>query len=222
MSMHYLFLNLEFEVRDRKLKALKANIFTSADAVKLDCEDLDGHKLSNETLKVALTSVPAMSVRKLVIVRRAEKLTEDNLTLIENFLKDATENPVLVLEAARWDSKTELKKNIRARVNVMAGAEKEAPASAFHMMDALSKGETVEALKTLKDLVTAGDAEEMILGAMIWKWSNHVKGRVTAAKYKKGLLILQEADKNVKRSRFPQREQAIEIALVKLSLLLKA
>jgi hypothetical protein len=57
---------------------------------------------------------------------------------------------------------------------------------------------------------------------MLWAWSNKIKPRVPPAKYKKGLLILQEADHQLKRVRFPERGYALEIALVKLSCLLKA
>jgi DNA polymerase III delta subunit len=221
MSMHYLFLNLEFEVREEKLKQLKANLFKDRDAAAMDCEDLDCHKLSGETLKVALTSIPALSVRKLVRLRRAEKLSEENLGLIEKFLKDAPENPVLVLDAAKWDAKSDLKKSIRARMNVMAGAKEEPAETVFTMMDELSNGRTVEALRILHEITSDGEAPEMLIGGMVWKWSNHVKGRVSAERYKKGLLVLQEADRDVKHSRFPRREQAVEKALVKLSSLLK-
>ncbi len=220
MSIHYLFLGHDVELKDAKLKQLKANLFTSPDAEKLDCELLDGHKLSSEALKVALASAPALSIRRLVIIRRAEKLSKENLSAIEKFLEDAPENPVLVLEAEQWDMKSAERKAVRARLQVIGQTEREGR-NVFDMMDAVCSGNTVDALVQLKELLDRGDAEEQLLGGMVWSWSNQMKGRIERGRYKKGLLVLQEADYHLKRSRFPSREQALETAVVRLSSMLR-
>lgn len=220
MSMHYLFIGSDVALRDSRLKQLRANLFPTADAEKMDFENLDGHKLSSEALKVALTSVPALSVRRLVLISRAEKLSKENLATIEQFLKDTPENPVLFLEAASWDLKSEARKSIRARLQVIGSVAKEGR-NVFDMMDAVCLGNTVDALSLLKELLTRGEEEEKLMGAMVWSWANKMKGRTSSVRYKKGLLVLQEADYHLKRSRFPSREQALELAIVKLSSMLK-
>jgi hypothetical protein len=63
---------------------------------------------------------------------------------------------------------------------------------------------------------------ENILGAVRWWWGHKIKGTVSGTKYKKGLLVIQEADERIKLSGMLSREHTVEIALVKLSLLLKA
>lgn len=221
MSIHYLFLGNDVALKDSKLKQLKGNIFSSVDMEKLDCEQLDGHKLSGHDLKVTLSCAPALSSRRLVIIRRAEKLSKENLILLDKFLQDAPENPILVLEAAEWDMKSDARKSLRSRLQVVGSVEK-AGGTPFDMMDALFAGRTVDALSALKGFLDKGDAEEQLMGAMVWSWSNRMKSRVSSEKYKKGLLIFQEADYALKRSRFPSREQALETAMVKLSSLLKA
>ncbi|NTV30210.1 MAG: hypothetical protein HGA80_09040 [Candidatus Omnitrophica bacterium] len=220
MSMHYLFLGPDIALRDAKLEQLKANLFPTADSQQMDFEKLDGHKLSSEDLKVALTSAPALSIRRLVLISRAEKLSKENLTTIEKFLSDAPENPVLFLEAASWELKSDARKSIRARLQVIGAPEKEGR-NVFDMMDAVCSGNTVDALGLLKDLLAQGEEAEKLIGAMVWAWSHKMRGRTSAERYKKGLLVLQEADYNLKRSRFPVREQALEIAIVKLSAMLK-
>jgi DNA polymerase III delta subunit len=220
MSMHYLFLGHDVRLRDAKLKQLKGNLFPTSDAEKLDFEILDGHKLTSEAIKVALASAPALSVRRLVLISRAEKLSKENLATIEQFLKDTPENPVLFLEAASWDMKSETRKSIRARLQVIGTVEKDGR-NVFDMMDAVCTGNTVDALALLKELLNRGEEEERLIGGMVWAWSNKMKGRTSVERYKKGLLILQEADHHLKRSRFPSREQALEIAVVKLSSMLK-
>ena len=49
-----------------------------------------------------------------------------------------------------------------------------------------------------------------------------MKRSIAAVKYKKGLLVIQEADQRIKLSGLLSREQSIEVALVKLSSLIKA
>jgi DNA polymerase III delta subunit len=220
MSIHYLFLGNDVVLKDEKLAQLKANLFSSSDAEKFDCELLDGYKLTSEALQVALASVPALSIRRLVIIRRADKLSKENLIAIEKFLVDAPENPVLVLEAAQWDMKSAERKSVRARLQIIGALDKEGH-SVWNMMDAVCAGNTVDGLVILKELLDRGEREELLLGGMASSWSRDMKGRIPFEKYKKGLLVLQEADHHLKRSRFPSREQALETAIVRLSLLLR-
>lgn len=221
MANHYLFIGLELERRQEKIAQLKANLFENETAVRFDVETLDAFGLSAEDFKVALVSVPALSVRKLVVVRNAEKLSRENLELVMRFLEDTPENPVLVLDAVSWDGRTDPRKSLRKKLQVISAAEKPL-LTIFQMMDELLGKSAVSALKILKELFDRGDSAEQLLGGVVWYWGNRVQGRVSADKYKKGLLILQEADEALKHSRFAEREQALEVAVVKLWSLLKA
>ena len=73
----------------------------------------------------------------------------------------------------------------------------------------------------LKSLFEHGEEPERLIGGVLWAWSNKIKGRIPPAGYKKGLLLLQETDIALKRSRYPERENGLEILVVKLSLLLQ-
>ena len=222
MPNHYLLIGLKSEDRDARLATLKANFFTSPAALKFDCETFDGNKLSAETLKIALYSYPAIAGKKLVVVRRAEKLGEPALNVVTQFLDDNNAHVVLVLDAGSWDGRSAVKKDIRERLQPAIAAAPEKVETVFDMMDTAFAGSIADGLKLLNVLLTRGEAEEMLLGGMIWHWSNRVRGRAPADKYKKGLLVLQEADENLKRSKFPKREYALEVALVKLTSLLRA
>ncbi len=222
MPNHYLLIGLKPEDRDVRLATLRANFFLTPAALKFDCETFDGNKLSAKTLEIALYSYPAIAGKKLVVVRRAEKLDEAALTMIVRFLDDNNAHVVLVLDATSWDGRSGLKKNIRERLQPAIAAAPEKVHTVFDMMDTAFGGTIADGLKLLNMLLERGEAEEMLLGGMIWHWSNRVKGRTSADKYKKGLLVLQEADENLKRSRFPKREHALEVALVKLTSLLRA
>ena len=57
-----------------------------------------------------------------------------------------------------------------------------------------------------------------LMGGLVWFWGK-LKQRISAEKFKKGLLHLQEADLNIKRSRI-KAEYALEVLVVKLCLLI--
>lgn len=219
--MHYLLLGTDTSLKDTQLQKIKRDIFPDGDSFRMDCEALDGFKLPEEKLKIALLSLPALAERRLVIVRHAERLSKENLELLEDFFKAGHNNASVVLDAATWDSKSEVRKNILLAVRTI-GREDAAGDNVFDMMDLLGRGDSVRALRVLKEISDRDGEPEKVLGGMLWAWSNKIKPRVPPAKYKKGLLILQEADHQLKRVRFPERGYALEIALVKLSCLLKA
>lgn len=222
MPNHYLLIGLKPEDRDARLATLRSNFFLTPEALKFDCETFDGNKLSAKTLQIALYSYPAIAGKKLVVVRRAEKLEDNVLEMIVRFLDDNNAHVVLVLDAGSWDGRHSIKKDIRERLQPAIAAAIEKVHTVFDMMDTAFGGSIADGLKFLNLLLDRGEVEEKLLGGMIWHWSNRVKGRVPADKYKKGLLVLQEADENLKRSKFPKREHALEVALVKLTSLLRA
>jgi DNA polymerase III delta subunit len=218
--MHYLLLGTDISLKDTQLQKIKREFFPDGDSFRMDCETLDGFKLSTEKLKIALLSLPALAERRLIIVRHAERLSKENLELLEDFLKSTQTHASVVLDAAMWEAKSEARKNILLAVRTI-GREEAAGVNVFDMMDLVGRGDVVRALGVLKEVIDRDGEPERVLGGMLWSWSNKVKPRVPAVKYKKGLLILQEADHQLKRVRFPEREYALEIALVRLFYLLK-
>lgn len=207
------------EQRDKKIAELKAKFLLSPEALQLDLEELDAKRLSAERLKIALVSLPGQAVRRILIIRQADKLPKDCAELLEKHLREnEAEGPVLVLEAEEWPLKSDFRKFVHANFQRTGAIQKQA--SAFDMMDALD--DQVRALRILNTLFDDGEAPEVVLGGMVWAWSNKMKARVRGDNYKKGLLVLQEADMCLKRSKFPERGYALEVAVVKLSSLLRA
>jgi DNA polymerase III delta subunit len=219
--MHYLLLGTDISLKDTQLQKIKREFFPDGDSFRMDCETLDGFKLSTEKLKIALLSLPALAERRLIIVRHAERLSQENLELLEDFLKSPQVHAAVVLDAATWEAKSEMRKNILLAVRTI-GREEAAGANVFDMMNLVGRGDSVGALRILKEVIDREGEPERVLGGMLWSWSNKIKPRVPVGKYKKGLLILQEADHQLKRVRFPERGYALEIALVRLFYLLKA
>ncbi|MBF0593421.1 MAG: hypothetical protein HQL22_00480 [Candidatus Omnitrophica bacterium] len=218
--MDYLLYGPDLTLRDKTLADLKKEILSTPDAIRLDFDSLDGHKLTPEKLKIALLSLPGMAPRRLVHIYRADKLPKESLELLLAFLKGEHEQAVVVVEAEEWDSSTKLRGEL-TKLLKSVGTASAAAGTVFQMMDAVAAGNEAGSLRRLNGLLGGDEAPERLLGGMVWAWSNKIKGRVSADVYKKGLLVLQEADFALKRSRYPEREYALEVAVVKLTLFVR-
>ncbi len=214
--MHQLILGSNTVLRDKILGDLKARFFKTPDALKFDLSSLDAQGLGFNDLKAALLTVPAVASMRLILISRADKLDEQCLELIDSIISAGTQPCVVVLESQKWDRRHALRKRIAERMKV--SGEAKAP-SAFDLLDRLS-GDRCGALTKLAKLLE-DETPENFLGAVRWWWANKAKARVPAAKYKKGLLVIQEADQRIKLSGLLSKEQALEVVLVKLSSLLK-
>ena len=215
--MHQLILGSNVPLRDKILRDLKSRFLKTPDALKFDLSSLDAHGLDFNDLKTALLTVPAVALMRIILISRAEKLNEKCLELIDNVVSAKEPPCVLVIEASSWDRRSVLRKRIADKMKVSGG---DVPANAFDLLYELprdSAGVLVKLQALLED-----DAVENVLGAVRWWWGHKVKGTIPAARYKKGLLVIQEADQRIKLSGMLLREQTVEVALVKLSLLLKA
>lgn len=217
--MDHLLYGPDLNLRDKTLAGIKETVLGS-DAGRLDFESLDAHKLTPEKIKIALFSLPGRSPQRLVHVYHAEKLPKETLEWLLNFLKSEHAHVVLVLEADEWDASTKMRGEVTKFLKV-AGANAPKELNVFDMMNMVAAGNNAGALRGLKKLFDHDEPAQQLLGGMLWAWSNRVKNGVSSDVYKKGLLVLQEADLALKRSRFPEKEHALEVAVVRLSLLVK-
>ncbi len=85
-------------------------------------------------------------------------------------------------------------------------------------MTRVMANDPAQALKILNELLEEGIHPLQIMGGLLWFWGKE-KFRLKGDRYNKGLLVLQEADLNIKRSRLLP-EHAIEVVVVKLCSLL--
>jgi DNA polymerase III delta subunit len=218
--MDYLLYGPDLKLRDTTLHAIRQDVLTGPSSASLDCESLDANKLSAEKLKIALYALPGSAPRRLVHIFRAEKLTKENGEMITAFLKADHAHAVVVIEAESWDASAKWRAEL-TRLLKVSGTEAPAAGNVFDMMNAVMAGNGAGALQGLNVLMLNDEAPEKLLGGMLWVWSNKARARIAAGIYKKGLLLLQEADRALKRGHYPERENALEVLVVKLSLLVK-
>ena len=105
-----------------------------------------------------------------------------------------------------------------AKLAEVTSFSKAAPPNVFDVTNALSRRQTMDALGLLTDLLKDGMQPVQVMGVLVWIWGKS-RPRLSPQKFKEGLLALEEADLNIKRSRL-KPDHALEVVVVKLGSLL--
>lgn len=212
--MIYLFLGEPSPSKDQQIALLRDKIMPDQAVRAFDYDALDGYKLDSAVLKQALLALPAVSKKRLILIRNANKLMADQ----ENMLRDfGVPHPSthVILDWNAGAAKLFEKKcvgNLKVFRSVVEKKE-----TVFDMTRLMQR-RPEEALKILNQLYADGQHPVQILGALVWFWGTQ-RNQLSVSNYTKGLQELQEADMRVKRSRL-KPEQAVEVALLKLCLLI--
>jgi len=215
--MIYILLGEDRPAKEKKINELKGQHLTSSTAFQLDFDSLHATKLNPAELKKTLMALPAVARHRVVLIRTFEKLTPQNSDIVLDFIRQGDRHIILVLDSDESSVKGSLVKKIGDAAEVIRFGQV-AKKSVFDMTRAMEQRDTSGALKILYDLLKDGNHPLQLIGGLIWFWGKS-KNRLSTEGFKKGLLVLQEADLNIKRSRL-KPEQAMELAVTKLSLLI--
>ena len=211
--MIYLLLGEDTQLKDQKIAEIKKKVLTSKEAHDFDYEVLHALKLDSATLKKTLIALPAVSKKRLIVIRTIQKLDAHNKELILDFIQKNNDYADLILDSDEADLKDSFITKISAKAQVL-NFSKGSQQNVFDMTRAISTYNPTQALKILENLFMQGIHPLQIMGGVVWFWGKN-RGRVSNDQFKKGLVLLQETDFNIKRSRLDP-EQAIEVLVVKL------
>jgi len=186
---------------------------TAKDSAHFDFELLYADKLDADDLKKALVSLPAVSKKRVVMVKTIEKLKEPHQKIIANFLAQKDAPVALILESDQTQIKGTFINDVRRIAKTVVYQDK-VRQNVFDMTKAMESRRPVEALKILSDILDEGDQPVQIMGALVWFWGKK-RNAVTPKRFQRGLECLQEADLNIKRSRL-QPGYALEKLVISL------
>jgi DNA polymerase III delta subunit len=234
--MTYLFIGPDLPKKDAKIAELKAKIFSDPAAMSFDYEVLYAHKLDPDTLKKSLLSLPYMASKRLVVLRQCERLSkkkeeedpgsEDaaptkasnakdrSREIIFEFLENPAPATVLVLDFDKLDIKGQMFNRLRPLTEVVFFGSGKA-ADVWDLTRAIGSRNGGEALKVLHELLESNDHPLKIMGGLVWYWSKE-RDRMSSKNFQKGLMVLEEGDLNIKRSRLDP-EYAIEKVVIELA-----
>ncbi|MFT5169821.1 MAG: DNA polymerase III delta subunit [Lysobacterales bacterium] len=215
--MIYLFLGQDVAAKDLKLAALKEKFLSCKESHEFDFDILHAAKLDSDTLKKSLIALPAIEKVRLVVVRCIEKLSQHNKDIILRFLEEKETKTILILDGASLDGKTKFYKEL-SKCATVERVRSDVKGNVFDVTKAIESRRIDEALKQLTNIMNDGQHPLQIMGGLVWFWGK-MRGRIKEASFKKGLLELQEADLNIKRSRI-RPDYAMEVLVTKLTSLI--
>ena len=201
-------------VKDAKLADIKDKLFPSGKGIDFDYELFHAGKLDDpDQVRKSLLSLPIMASKRLVVIRSINKLSASDKNFILEFAKSKREDIVLILDSNDADIRKGYLNKISGYAKVFRFC-KQAGKTVFDMADAICNGRGIDALKILHGLFSEGQPPLRILGALVWYWGRY-KRTMSVETFRRDLLVLQEADLNIKRSRLPA-QHAVEVAIVRL------
>jgi len=215
--MTYLLLGEDNPAKDKNIRAIKDKTLKSTDSQNLDYESLHAPKVDSDILKQALIALPAVSEKRCLLIRSADKLNPKNKKIVEEFVQSKATHLVLILETDESEPKNSFFKAIIPFVKVLR-FQSSVKENVFDMTNAMTNRTLVKALKILDGLMKEGNHPLKIMGGLVWYWGKS-KNRISEERFQKGLKALQEADLNIKRSRL-KPEYTLEVLVVKLSSLI--
>jgi DNA polymerase III delta subunit len=214
--MIYLFLGNDLAAKDARIAAIKNKLFkNSQGALAFDFDNLDAVKLPDDVLKKSLLTLPVIAPFRLIILRQVHKLKISDVQVLLTFCQKPAEYCDLILDSSEKMLKGDLKDLPRyAKSEVLARPE---GPGVFDMTKLITAGQSAQALKMLNGFYAQNVYPLQIMPALVWYWGK--EGRSCGKEvFKRGLKALQEADLNIKRSRFDP-QYTIEKLVVELSLL---
>ena len=212
--MIYLFLGEDNAAKNAAIDELKKEYLRSPEARHFDYEILYGKKLDSLSLERALVTLPAAAPKRVIVLREIHALDERAQEIILEFIRRKEEKVILILESEEESAQGSFIKELlsRAQVKYFRGKVKY---NTFDMTRAMEQRRPVEALSILSDILGNGTHPLQIMGGLVWFWGK-VRNRLSGDGFKKGLVVLQQADINIKRSRL-NPEYVLETAVVKLT-----
>ena len=212
--MAYLFIGRDLPKKDAKLAELKTKLFKDPSALSFDYEALSAHKLNSDELKKSLLALPYMAAQRMVVIRQCERLSEHNREIILEFLPQDQKAVVLVLDFDELDLRSAFFLKLKVLTQVLNfGTEK--VINVFDMTRAISSHDTAGAIKMLHELIGNNTHPLQIMGGLVWYWSKE-REHLNTARFQQGLMVLEEGDLNIKRSRL-KPEYAVEKVVVQLA-----
>ncbi|MFP4473721.1 MAG: hypothetical protein ACLFPX_07660 [Candidatus Omnitrophota bacterium] len=214
--MYYVILGPDSPQKSSRMQSLKDAFLVSAEAREFDHDVFYAAKLAVDDLKRSLEALPAVAGKRLVLVHEPEKFKKPHKELLKRYLQSPGKT-VVILESAVLSAGDRFLASLPPAEDVIDLSSKSRQKNVFDMTRMISSRRGSDALTLLHQLLERGEAPVRMLGALAWFWGQE-RTKVSEAVFKKGLLYLQEADRNVKRSRLTP-VQSLELVITQLSAL---
>lgn len=212
--MVYLFLGEDTAAKNVSINEIKKEHFKSPESWHFDYEVFYGKKLDLPLLQKAFLALPITAEKRIIVLHEVHVLDKTVQEFLLRYILHPQPKIILILESEENSSAGNFLEQFisHAKVKYFQGKAKR---NTFDMTKAIERRDSVEALSVLSELLSGGVHPLQIMGGLVWFWGKS-RAQVSADRFKKGLVVLGQADLNIKRSRF-NPEYALEMAVVRLT-----
>ncbi len=212
--MVYLFLGEDTAAKNISINEIKQEHLKSPDSRHFDYEVFYGKKLDLSSFQKAFLALPVAAEKRIIVLREVHSLDKIPQEFLSKYVVHPEPQIILILESEENSPTGNFLEQLISHAKVKYFQGKVKP-NTFDMTRAIERRDSVEALSVLSELLSAGVHPLQIMGGLVWFWGK-LRGQVSADRFKKGLVVLGQADLNIKRSRL-NSEYALEMAVVRLT-----
>lgn len=184
--------------------------FISPKNESCDLNTFWGDEASSDEIIEALKTVPFASRKRLVILKRADALPEEDQEKLASYLKKPSTYSVVILVAAPQDLIKALAYELKESGKILDFRKQLElkPLSGFELVDAIAARDAAKALGMLNRLLKDGKSAVEIIGLLGWYFSKKKKDG-------EALKMISEVDITLKTKSFKETAE-LEVLVIKL------
>ena len=210
----YLFLGDDWLSKQRKISWIKKeNLKKGISDFNIDTFYAD--ELSGYALKDALYTLAAVDKKRVLIIKKIEKLSPKNKKLILSFVSKPNPSCILILDSeAPSIEKNPFLHKISETATTLNLRKIKRTENVFDLCRAISQRNSSMALRVLSGLLSSGEKPLKILGGISWYWT---KKNISLDKsvLRRNIDLLLETDVNIKTGKIDPNF-ALEFLVVRL------
>lgn len=210
--MIYLFLGTDNREKDSRIKELLSSLLP-AGTENFNCDTFWGNELRLHTVQERLKSLPVNSPVRVVIIRSAQKLSEQVKSYLLEYAAGPYKSSVLIVEAEPKHNRDAFLAGLESRAKVYR-SKKIQKEDTFLLCRYIDYRRPADALKLLGHLLAGGEPPERIIGGMRYIWQK--TRSVPAAQAADRMSRLLECDRQIKTGRL-KPHRALEKLVIELT-----
>lgn len=211
----YLFLGDDWLSKQRKISWIKEETLEKG-TLDFNIDNFYAAELSSDTLKDALYTLAVAGERRLLIIKKTEKLSPKNKKIILSFINKPNPDCTLILDsqALSIEKNPFLQKisKIAKTINLRRTKRVE---NVFDLCRAITQRNSAAALRILSGLLSSGQKPLKILGGISWYWTNKDVSKDKSA-LRRNIDLLLQTDANIKTGKI-NPNFALEFLVIKLA-----
>jgi len=208
--MVYLLIGQDVQAKETFLNKLKRE-FLSKELQDFNFDTLYGKETDLKKIQERLLAIPLQNPKRLIIIKDAESLGEDERKFLLSYCKKPDKQLVVVFDFQHYDYKDALIKGLSPLAKVLRCKEEPIP-DTFVLNRQIELRNADSALRILDQLLRGGQAPERILGGLRYAWEKQSSNLQEA---KKKLKLLLSCDIEMKTGRL-KPAFALEKLIIKL------